>query len=258
MRSASLNPDPIHSAADSALPLLRAARISRHDPVKGALLLHPFSLDVNAGDSIVLTGATGSGKSLLLRSLVMFDPVDDGEIFLKGERVTGRNMPVHRSQVAYVRQRPALVEGTVEQNLRLPHTLAIHAGRHFARDRALRLLDALGLPAAFLGKLARDLSGGEAQLVALVRVLLLDPLILLLDEPTAALDAGTTAAVESLLRTWAETGPEQKAMLLVTHSPEQARRLGRRHLHISERRLQPEVGPPPADARSAGPISEDS
>lgn len=258
MRSASLNPDPIHSAADSALPLLRAARISRHDPVKGALLLHPFSLDVNAGDSIVLTGATGSGKSLLLRSLVMFDPVDDGEIFLKGERVTGRNMPVHRSHVAYVRQRPALVEGTVEQNLRLPHTLAIHAGRHFARDRALRLLDALGLPAAFLGKLARDLSGGEAQLVALVRVLLLDPLILLLDEPTAALDAGTTAAVESLLRTWAETGPGQKAMLLVTHSPEQARRLGRRHLHISERRLQPEVGPPPADARSAGPISEDS
>lgn len=256
MRFANLNPDLIRTDADIAVPLLRAARISRHDPVKGALLLHPFSLDVNAGDSIVLTGATGSGKSLLLRSLVMFDPVDDGDIFLRGERVTGRNMSVHRSHVAYVRQHPAMVEGTVEQNLRLPYTLAIHAGRLFDRNRALRLLDALGLPAAFLTKLARDLSGGEAQLVALIRVLLLDPVILLLDEPTAALDAGTTAAVESLLRIWAETGPGPKAMLLVTHAPEQAKRLGRRHLHISERRLQPEVGPAPADARTAGSISE--
>ena len=256
MCSANLNPDPIHTDADSVSPLLRATRISRHDPVKGTLLLHPFSLDVNAGDSIVLTGATGSGKSLLLRSLVMFDPIDDGEIFLKGERIDGRSMPIHRSNVAYLRQRPAMVDGTVDENLRLPYTLAIHARRQFAQDKALGLLAALGLPVAFLAKLARDLSGGEAQLVALMRILLLDPAILLLDEPTAALDAGTTAAVESLLRTWAETGSGQKAMVLVTHSPEQAQRLGRRHLHISEGRLQPEVGAASLAPSTAGPMSE--
>ena len=256
MTHASPHLSPDNSVPDMTSPLLRALNVSRHDPVKGALLLHPFSLDVHAGDSIVLTGATGSGKSLLLRSLVMFDPVDDGEIFLKGEKITGRNMPLHRSTVAYVRQRPAMVDGTVDENLRLPYTLAKHALRRFEQDKALGLLAALGLPVAFLAKLARDLSGGEAQLVALIRVLLLDPVILLLDEPTAALDAGTTAAVESMLRTWAETGSGQKAMLLVTHSPEQAQRLGRRHLHISEGRLQPEVGPPSLAPSAARPISE--
>ena len=256
MTHASPHLSPDNSVPDMTSPLLRALNVSRHDPVKGTLLLHPFSLDVHAGDSIVLTGATGSGKSLLLRSLVMFDPVDDGEIFLKGERITGGNMSIHRSNVAYVRQRPAMVDGTVDENLRLPYSLAIHARRQFAQDKALGLLAALGLPAAFLAKLARDLSGGEAQLVALMRVLLLDPAILLLDEPTAALDAGTTAAVESLLRIWAETGAGAKAMVLVTHSPEQAQRVGRRHLHISEGRLQPEIGAASLAPSTAGPMSE--
>lgn len=235
-----MNSNPVANQSLSPRPLLRAINLSRHDPASGAALLQPYSLEVRAGDSVVLTGATGSGKSLLLRSLAMLDPIGAGELHFGGVAVRAATVPRYRSQVAYVRQRPAMLEDTVEQNLRLPNTLAIHAGRRFDVEAARRLLDTLGQPPGFLAKRARDLSGGETQIVALIQVLLLDPIILLLDEPTAALDRGTTVAVEKMLQGWANGG-EPKALVMVTHSPEQAERLGRRRLRIAAGRLEPEA-----------------
>lgn len=186
----------------------------------------------------------------------MIDPIGDGTIYFKSEKVAGHGIPAFRANVAYVRQRPAMIADSVEQNLRLPYTLDIHAGKQYSRDEAVRLLDALGQSADFLAKRSQDLSGGEAQLVSLVRALLLAPTILLLDEPTAALDDDTTAAVESLLRSWAETAAWTKALVLVTHSHDQARRLGRRHLQIREGQLQPESGAPFEDGRDAAARQE--
>lgn len=215
----------------AAAPLLAAIEVARRDPLSGRLLLQPFSLDVFAGDRIVLTGPTGSGKSLLLRSLALIDPVEGGGITLQGKAVHGDDVPGFRAKVAYLRQRPAMLEGTVESNLRIPFSIAAHAHRRFERDKAVRLLAAVGEGPAFMAKLARDLSGGETQLVALIRVLQLDPCVLLLDEPTSALDHDTTLAVEGVLNTWLDALP-MRALVMVTHSATQAARMGRRLLHM--------------------------
>lgn len=226
----------METPSPATAPLLAATNIARRDPLSGRQLLQPFSLQIFAGDSIVLTGATGSGKSLMLRSLALIDPIDDGEILLCGKPVRGDDIPAYRAQVSYVRQRPSLLEDTVEANLRLPYSIAAHAGRRFERDQVVRLLEALHEGPGFLARLARDLSGGETQLVALIRVLQLDPLILLLDEPTAALDHDTTLAVEAVLQNWL-TADASRALIMVTHSATQAARIGRRRLHIEAGRL---------------------
>jgi putative ABC transport system ATP-binding protein len=102
----------------------------------------------------------------------------------------------------------------------------------------LALLEAAGREAPFLDKAARDLSGGEVQLLNLLRVLQLDPAILLLDEPTSALDAAATAMVEAMVRNWSERKPEETATLWVTHDPAQAKRVGNRFLRMQGGRLE--------------------
>jgi putative ABC transport system ATP-binding protein len=224
----------------SAEALLRARQVSRRDPANGNILLHPASFDLFAGDRAVVMGPTGSGKSLLLRALALLDPPEDGEVIWQGRPVQGAGMPAYRAAVAYVRQRPAMVEGTVEDNLRLPLTLAVYAGRPFDIDRARRLLAPFREPESFLKRLARDLSGGEAQLVAFTRALLLDPTVLLLDEPTAALDPETTVVVERVLLEWLAAATP-RALMMVTHSPDQAARVATRHLRVEAGRLLPEA-----------------
>ena len=90
----------------------------------------------------------------------------------------------------------------MEDNLRYPFTLKAQQPRSFDRRRALDLLEALGRGAGFLDKSSRDLSGGEAQIVAFVRAVQLEPTVLLLDEPTASLDLATARALEAVLNGW--------------------------------------------------------
>ena len=108
--------------------------------------------------------------------------------------------------------------------------------RKFDRRRAAELLSALGRDAAFLEKKVADLSGGEIQITALVRALQLDPTVLLLDEPTAALDGPTATAVEQLIDRWlTESG--QRAMIWVSHNEAQAQRVGRTAIRMEAGRL---------------------
>ena len=149
-------------------------------------------------------------------------------------------MPAFRRHVMYVHQRPALREGTVEENLRIPFTLQGHRQRQFDTARIEALLAGLGRDRLFLAKQQRDLSGGEAQLTGLLRGLQLDPQVLLLDEPTAALDRQATAAVEKLVAGWLDEDPGGRATVWVSHDPEQSRRVARRLLHIADGRLRAE------------------
>lgn len=99
-------------------------------------------------------------------------------------------------------------------------------------------LEGLGLGETFLEKSARDLSGGEGQIVSLLRAIQLGPSILLLDEPTASLDAASVAAVESLVTRWQAEAPGGRATVWVSHDAEQARRVGQRQLRMNAGELQ--------------------
>ncbi|MDP7014719.1 MAG: ATP-binding cassette domain-containing protein [Pirellulaceae bacterium] len=188
-------------------------------------LFQDISFSVHAGDRSALVGPTGSGKTLLLRSLAMLDPLDTGGIRWQGEAVRGNEIPKFRSRVIYLQQRPPLVDGTVEDNLSQPFSLGAHQDKQFNRGRIVDLLESLGRGEPFLAKQQRDLSGGEAQLTALLRAIQLDPNILLLDEPTAALDAEAANMVETLVENWLNQQLDRRATVWVTHDHLQARRV---------------------------------
>jgi putative ABC transport system ATP-binding protein len=217
--------------------IVRACGLERRDPRGGASLLSGVCLDVAAGDRIAVVGPSGAGKTLLLRALALLDTLDGGVVEWNGEPVRGRAVPLFRKSVVYLHQRPAFAEGAVEHNLRIPFSLGVHRGASFERQAVVSLLSRLGRGESFLEKKAQDLSGGEGQLVALVRALQLGPSVLLLDEPTASLDAETTRAAEALLVDWALEQPTARAFVWVSHDREQARRVAHRHLRLDSGRI---------------------
>jgi len=169
----------------------------------------------------------------------MLDPLDEGAIQWKSQGVSGNAVPVYRREVIYLHQRSSLFEGSVEANLRYPLSLKVNRGRLFDKDRILDLLKTIGRTASFLQKSSRDLSGGEAQIVSLLRALQFDPSILLLDEPTTSLDEGTARAIEELLRRWLSEAPADRAFLWVSHDSGQVRRVADRWLRMQCGRLEP-------------------
>jgi putative ABC transport system ATP-binding protein len=217
--------------------LLEARGIGRRAPDGSRWLLRDVSLGVSAGEDVAVVGPTGSGKTLLLRSLALLDPVDEGQILWQGQPVSAGDVPSFRSRVIYLHQRVALLPGSVEQNLRYPFTLKAHRGRAFDRASAVELLAAIGRDAGFLSRSDRDLSGGERQIVALLRALQLDPAVLLLDEPTSALDAETTRTVETLVQRWRAAAAERTTMW-VTHNEDQVRRIAQRTWSMHDGKLR--------------------
>lgn len=200
-------------------------------------LLRPLDLEIAGGERIVLSGPSGSGKTVLLRALALLDPLDGGEIRLDGRPIEPRGVPAYRCRVGYLHQAPALADGTVEANLRRPFDLAAHRGQRFDRASAVGLLRRLGRDESFLRRRRGDLSGGEAQIVALVRLLQLAPSILLLDEPTAALDPDSAERARTLLAEWQAGDGGGRAYVWVTHDAALARRVAGRRLHLADGRL---------------------
>ncbi len=226
----------------SSTALLHAENVARRHPDGRRWLLEDVSLEVDAGSRLSVVGASGSGKTLLLRAMVLLDPLDGGRVCWRGSPVRHDRIPGFRSAAIYLHQRPALLEDEdhVEAALRRPFSLKVHHHRQFDRQQILRWLDRLGRGASFLAKRTGDLSGGEIQVVALLRALQLDPAVLLLDEPTAALDPPTTAAVENLVRHWVEDSTEGRAFVWVTHDPQQAGRVAQTTLHMHRGRIRDE------------------
>jgi len=211
-------------------PFLKACGISRRTENGEDWLLRRVCITIAPGDRLAVTGPSGAGKTLLLRTLAFLDPLDEGVIQWNGQSVSGSAVPLFRREVVYLHQRPSLFDGSVEANLRFPFTLKVNRSRSFDKDRIVGWLERVSRTPSFLEKSSRDLSGGEAQIVALLRAVQLDPSILLLDEPTASLDEHTALAIEDLIRQWLADAPANRASLWVTHDLDQASRIADQRL----------------------------
>ena len=197
-------------------PIVEARNITRRSR-DGELLLDGVSVSLRDGERLAIAGPTGSGKTVLLRALAMLDPINDGDVLWNGKQIADADVPAYRRDVVYLQQQPAMIEGTVEDNLQLPFRFAVNRERSFHRDDCVTRLNFFGLNASFLNKHSSDLSGGESQITALLRAVQLEPSVLLLDEPTAALDAGSAELVERFVDTWFVELPDERAVVWVTH-----------------------------------------
>lgn len=225
---------PTHADNDAEQcnsPILVADGLGRR--VGDRWLWQDLSFELRPGETLAVSGPSGSGKTLLLRVLALLDHLDAGSVALRGRATADWSVPVYRARVLYLHQRPALWDGTVEENFARPFHFRSRHDRAYDRDRAARLLASVGRPAAMLDQPVDRLSGGESQIVALVRALLVEPSVLLLDEPTASLDDEAALRVETLLAGWKTGGPE-RAIVWVSHSPTQRDRVADRRLVLAE------------------------
>ena len=154
-----------------------------------------ISLDVYHGEMLGIVGASGSGKSSLLRLLNRLDEPTSGTVFLDGQDYRQFSPRELRRRVGMVTQRPFLFPGNVAGNIRFG---PLQRGEVVADEDIARLLERVGLP-GFAGREVANLSGGEQQRVSLARALANRPDILLLDEPTSALDEQAKMGVEQLI-----------------------------------------------------------
>lgn len=183
--------------------------------------LGPIDLDVARGECVAVSGPSGAGKSLLLRAIADLDP-NEGSVSLGDLRRESMAAPEWRRRVGYLAAESGWWEDTV--------------GPHFTDpDAAHPYLERLNLGPGILNQRVLHLSTGEKQRLALIRLLLMAPDALLLDEPTAALDPDSRTAAEDLIRERFEGGA---MVLVVSHDAAQAERLGARRLVIEAGKLR--------------------
>lgn len=200
----------------------------------GTPLLVDVSLLLRRGECVALRGPSGCGKTTLLRAIAGLDDPAAGEVLLEGRTPESHGWTVFRRAVVLTGQTPAMLPGSVRDNLEQPFTYR-SAVEPFPEERARELLDRVDVGRRRLDQETDTLSVGQRQRVALVRALLVTPRVLLLDEPTSALDAESAELVETLLR--AERG-RGLAIVVVTHDASQAARIADRTLdlrpHVTE------------------------
>ena len=231
-------------------PLLQARSVTleyatRHQVVRAT---HRVDLDVYEGDRFVLLGPSGCGKSTLLKAAAGFIRPVEGEFVLRGRPIRG---PGPDRIVVFQEFDQLPPWKTVLQNVVFPLVASGRLPRHQAQERALHYLDKVGL-AAFADAFPHQLSGGMKQRVAIARALAMQPEILLMDEPFAALDALTRRKMqEELLHLWDEV---RFTLLFVTHSIEEALVVGNRVALLSPRpgRVRAEINSHEWDLASSG------
>jgi putative ABC transport system ATP-binding protein len=190
---------------------LRVVRTGDAGPLK---VLDGASLTLARGEIVDVSGPSGSGKTTLVRALALMLPHVAGELLLEGRPAAEVGPRVWRSRVALLPQKPAIFSRTVRDNLLIPWHLKVRHGVDApAEDAMRRALDAFGLDDVALDRDAAKLSVGQAARVAMARLGLTRPDVLLLDEPDASLDEDSAALVAGLTVRFAQDG----AVLRIRH-----------------------------------------
>jgi tungstate transport system ATP-binding protein len=184
----------------------------------GVLAIKDLSLKVMESKVLSIIGPNGSGKTTLLRMMALLDKPTSGQIYWKGDMVNGSNMAALRGKITMVFQRSVILNRTVYENV--AYGLEIRKLRDAeVRRRVMHALELVGMR-RYTNRRAKKLSGGEQQRMAIARALVLEPELLLLDEPTSNLDPKNTIAIEGIIR-----GIRKTTVVFATNNPFQAKRL---------------------------------
>jgi lipoprotein-releasing system ATP-binding protein len=201
-------------------------------------VLSDVHLTWNGGDSISITGPSGSGKSTLLYVLGALEPPSSGTVLLEGlnpYELSEKQLSAFRNtRIGFVFQDHHLLpQCDVLENVLIPTLVTVDGKTDFHR-RALTLIERVGLSSR-IQHFPRELSGGEKQRVAIARALILNPLLVLCDEPTGNLDQGSADSVATLLLELHRS--ERNILVVVTHNLELAARFDA-HYRLADGRLQ--------------------
>ena len=198
-----------------------------HDVLKG------IDLDVRRGEVVSIIGASGSGKSTMLRCLNLLETPSSGDILYMGESILDKKFDIakYRAKVGMVFQQFNLFNNmSVLENCVLGQMKVLKRGREEAEKTASEYLNRVGM-GAFIKARPAQLSGGQKQRVAIARALAMNPDVLLFDEPTSALDPEMVGEVLSVMKTLAKTG---LTMLVVTHEMQFAKDVSTRVIFMDK------------------------
>ncbi|MBR9976855.1 MAG: ATP-binding cassette domain-containing protein [Bacteroidetes bacterium] len=199
-------------------------------------VLHDLSLHASHGETMLIHGPSGSGKSTLLRVLARLEALSAGNILLDGREATDIAAPEYRRRVAYLQQMPVMTDGNIRDNLLL--SFRYHDASPPDDDMLRRHLEELALYDVVLDAPATELSVGQQQRLALLRLLLMQPSVLLLDEPVASLDA---ASAEQLMHAVArECEARGLTVIIVSHQEIGVPGQHLRRLHLRNGRIEEE------------------
>ncbi len=219
------------------MPVLLSARDVRYSTEGDhgrVVLLDGLDFDVARGEVVDVSGPSGAGKTTLLRALAQLLPDATGTLSLASETADSMTPQEWRSKVALLPQKAVMRPGTVRDNLLMPWAFKVRQGATAPTDEKLRAaLDGVGLGEVVLDRDAARLSVGQAARVSLLRVVLTDPDILLLDEPDASLDEVSAEQVATIIREFADDG---RGVVRVRH--QRADSIASRRLRLSGAQLQ--------------------
>ncbi|MGE0587059.1 MAG: ATP-binding cassette domain-containing protein [Cyclobacteriaceae bacterium] len=188
------------------------------------VLFQNLSLDIEANKITVILGRSGSGKSTLLQIINGLIKPDAGSVRLFGQPLNYRNIHQARLNIGYAVQQVGLFPHLrAIDNITLPGKLAGWSSEK-KNKRAAELMELVSLPSSHAEKFPFQLSGGEQQRVGLCRAILLNPPLMLLDEPFSSLDPDTKSEIHQEVLKLQRTEP--RCIVMVTHDPEEAQKLG--------------------------------